>query len=118
MPARQACSQTLWSALSKQLLLLFVLLAVEWTQSTKDAIDTMWTSPSTKPRLFGHWVTRPGRGGSTGGGGRGSKRLSRKGSRNKGRCELSEGQEEKEVKIRRKFKAESADHESVSDTDL
>ena len=41
----------------------------------------------------------------------------RKRSRSKGRCELSEEQEEKEVKIRRKLKAESADPESISDTD-
>ena len=30
-----------WGAISKQQLLLFALLAAEWTQNAKDAIDTM-----------------------------------------------------------------------------
>ena len=42
----------------------------------------------------------------------------RKRSRSKGRCELSEEKEGKEAKMRRKLKAESADPESISDTDL
>ena len=39
-------------------------------------------------------------------------------NRSKGRCELSEEREEKEVKIKRKLNAESAEHESISDTDI
>ena len=56
VPARQTRSKALWSALLEQLLLLLVLLAVEWTQSTKDAIEMMCSSPRTKPRQFGHWL--------------------------------------------------------------
>ena len=47
-----------------------------------------------------------------------TRNCARKRSRSKGRCELSEEREEKEVKIRRKLKAESADHGSISDKDL
>ena len=69
MPARQTRSKALWSALLEQLLLLLVLLAVEWTQSTKDAIEMMCSSPRTKPRQFGHWLldwARGSKGGSRG----------------------------------------------------
>ena len=47
-----------------------------------------------------------------------ARKFSVKRSRSKGRCELGEQRVEKEVKIRRKLKAESAEHESISDTDL
>ena len=47
-----------------------------------------------------------------------TRNCARKRSRSKGGCELSEEREEKEVKIRRKLKAESADHGSISDKDL
>ena len=42
----------------------------------------------------------------------------RKRSRSKEQCELSEEREEKEMKIIRKLKAESAERESISDTDM
>ena len=45
------------------------------------------------------------------------KRL-RKRSRSKGKYEFSEEQEEKEIKIRRNMKAESADPESVVETEM
>ena len=45
--------------------------------------------------------------------------FARKRGQGKERCELSdEEREEKEAKLRRKLRAESAEHESISDTDL
>ena len=47
-----------------------------------------------------------------------TRRTMKKRSRSKERCELSEEREEKEVKIRKKLRAESAGAESTSDIKL
>ena len=47
-----------------------------------------------------------------------SKKRLRKRSRSKEMCEFSEEKEEKEIKIRRNIKAESADLDSVDEADL
>ena len=46
------------------------------------------------------------------------KTVQRREGRSKGVCELCDGKEEEEVKIGRKLEAESADPDSISDTDL
>ena len=47
-----------------------------------------------------------------------ARKYASKRSRSQGRCKLSVGREEKEVQIRRKVQAESAERASTSDTDL
>ena len=47
-----------------------------------------------------------------------ARKYARKTSRGQGRCELSEEREGREVNIRGKMQAESAERESISDTGL